>query len=269
MNIAFPAVIIFLLVLPGVVYNKSCSVSGQFRSQRQIVDEIFPSLRAAAVAHFIWVCGCFFISGWTGLVVDVEAVVLLTAGRLGTQQNSIDAIKAATDHPIALTIYFSSIILACFAFGCRRREEIRKKHGRIRAVKMFADKDESQARRFADWAEAMPVDYPESGTALIIIVASVTLGPITYLYAGILKKIYWSESSGEPEWLQLWATSRREITADDKSPKKESKNWYAVAGESFMIRFSEVDTLNLIYTVVEEIENDQDEVNDNIEVDHH
>ena len=112
---------------------------------------------------------------------------------------------------------------------------------------VFSAEDESQARRFAEWADPLPVDIPKSGVACTTIVASVTIGSKSYLYAGFLRKVFWNEATGEPEWLQLWSTLRRDITDDAQPNTKTSEHWYDIEGESFMIRFSKVDTLNLIY----------------------
>ncbi len=251
MNIAFSAVLIVLLVLPGVIFNKCRSVSGRFRSQHQIVDELFPSLGAAAVAHFIWVLGCWLLSGWTGLYVDTEAVLLLVAGQLGRHKDSVDAIEAVSKHPFAVSLYFSSLLLACFYAGRLHKWFRLRRHGQVNALRVFSAEDESQARRFAEWAETLPVDIPQSGITRIIIVASVVIGSKSYLYAGLLKKVFWDESTGEPEWFQLCSTLRRDIL-DDKPPEKSSEKWYDVEGESFMIRFSTIDTLNLIYSALEE-----------------
>lgn len=252
MNIAFPAVLIILLVLPGVIFNRCRSVCGRFRTQHQLTDEIFPSLGAATVAHLLWVLGCCMLSGWTGLVVDVESVMLLVAGRLGEQPQSIDAIKSTSDHPIAVFIYFSSLLLVC-CFAGHLHGYIRiKLHGKQRALMVFSAEDESQARRLAEWADALPVDIPKSGITCTTIVASLTIGSKSYLYAGLLKKVFWDEATGEPEWLQLWATIRRDITDDGSPATKTSEHWYEVEGESFMIRFSRVDTLNVIYSALDE-----------------
>jgi hypothetical protein len=254
LNIAFSAVLIILLVLPGVIFNRCRSVSGRFKSQHQIADELFPSLGAASIAHLVWVFGCYLLSGWTGLIVDVEAVLLLVAGQLGKHKDSVDAIEAASSHPIAVLLYFASILLVCCGLG-RAHAWIRlKRHGPVRAMMLFSAEDESQARRFGQWAETLPVDIPESGVAYTAIVASLTIGSTSYLYAGFLKKVFWDEATGEPEWLQLWSAVRRDITHDADLHSNSPERWYGVKGESFMIRFAEVDTLNLIYSALKETE---------------
>jgi hypothetical protein len=251
LNIAFSAVLIVLLVLPGVVFNKYHSVSGRFKSQHQIADEFFPSIGAAGIAHCVWILGCYMISGCTGLYVDIEAVLLLTAGQLGKQKDSVDAIEAVSNHPIAVSLYFSSILLVCCGLGRLHRWLRLKLHGQVHALMAYSAEDESQARRFAEWTETLPVDVPKSGITRIVIVASVVVGSKSYLYAGLLKKVFWDEATGEPEWFQLCSTVRRDIL-DDKLSDTSAETWYDVEGESFMIRFSTVDTLNLIYSAFEE-----------------
>jgi hypothetical protein len=250
LNIAFPAALIILLVLPGVIFNKCRSVSGRFRSQRQIIDELFPSMGAAGIAHLIWIIACCLISPWTGLTVNIQAVLLLTAGRLGEGQYTTDALGAASSHPIAVFAYFSSLLLACYSAGCCYRHWLLHHHGQVRALTLFSADDESQARRVAEWASLMPIEAPELGITCIMIVASLTIGSKSYLYAGFLRRIIWDESTGEPEWFQLCSTQRRNIEDDREHVTDE--RWYDVEGDNFMIRFSEVDTLNLIHTSFED-----------------
>ena len=251
MNIAFSAVLIILLVLPGVIYNKCRSVCGRFKSQHQIADELFPSLGAAAIAHFVWVLGCCLLSGWTGLCVDLEAVLLLVAGQLGKHKDSVDAIESVSNHPLAVLLYFASILLVCGVLGHANRWFRIWRHGKVHALMAFSAEDESQARRFAEWAETLPVEIPKTGITRIVIVASMIIGSKSYLYAGLLKKVFWDEATGEPEWFQLCSTVRRDIL-DDNPASTSSEAWYNVEGESFMIRFSKVDTINLIYSTFEE-----------------
>lgn len=261
MNIAFPAVLIILLALPGVIFNRRRSVSGRFRSQRQILDEIFPSLGVACAAHLVWVLGCYLLSGQTGLFVDTEAVLLLAAGRTGAQQHSVEAIQAISDHPVAVFLYFSTLLVACYYAGSIYRRYLLRQGGAVRALTMFSAEDESQARRFAEWAQVLPLDLPAESVACTTIVASVTVGSQSYLYAGMLKKVFWNETTGEPEWFQLSSTLRREIAADRTPADNNAERWYTVEGESFLIRFSEVDTLNLIYSALEEASDNRGEPN--------
>jgi hypothetical protein len=259
LNIAFSAVLITLLVLPGIVFNRCRSVSGRFGSQHAIADEFFPSLGAAAVGHVIWALGCYLLSPCTKLLVDIQATILLMAGQTGSHKDGIDAIEAVSKHPVAVLLYFSSLLLlSCFA-GHRQKRFRLSRHGPVRALTAFSAGDESQARRFAEWAETLPVEISHSGITRIFVVASLVVGSKAYLYAGLLKKVFWNEATGEPEWFQLSSTIRRDIL-DDGADDEAAEHWYSVEGESFMIRFSTVDTLNLIYSTLEESPDTQEQL---------
>jgi hypothetical protein len=259
LNIAFPAVVIILLVLPGVIFNRCRSVSGRFKSQHQIADELFPSLGAAAIAHLAWVCGCYALSSLTGLYVDIEATLLLIAGQLGKTKDSVNAIEAVSNHPVAVLVYFSSLLLVCYGGGCFIQRWRLRRHGYTKALMMFAAEDESQARRVAEWADTLHVEIPGEGLEVAVaVVLSVVVGSKAYLYAGWLRNVFWDETTGEPVWFQLYSTIRRDILADktldktsDETSDKHAEAWYPVEGESFMIRSSTVDTINLIYSTIE------------------
>jgi hypothetical protein len=193
------------------------------------------------------------LSPLTGLSIDIEATLLLIAGQLGKTKDSVDAIEAASNHPIAVVFYFATLLPACCVAGWLYKKWRLKRHGHVRALMMFSAEDEAQARRFADWANAFHVEIPDQGITRIVIVASVVVGSKAYLYAGWLKNVFWDEATGEPEWFLLYSTLRRDIL-DDKVNDKRNEKWYPVEGESFMIRFSTVDTLNLIYSMIEESE---------------
>jgi hypothetical protein len=127
--------------------------------------------------------------------------------------------------------------------------------------------DEFQIRRFAEWADVLTVDIDKSEIANVIIVASLTVGSKSYLYAGILERVLWNEPTGEPEWLILSSPMRRNVdddqieeANDESGAEDEESRWYNIAGESFMLRYSKVDTLNLIYTLVTESDLDVQEL---------
>jgi len=174
----------------------------------------------------------------------------LVAGRLDEGSSSVTALNSLSDHPVAVFVYFSTLFGACALCGYGLRRLLQWIHGPIKELLLFAGPDEFQARRFAHWSRVLSVDIATNQVTCTTVVASALLGSKSFLYAGLLKSVLWNESSGEPEWLELSSTMRRETGAADEPPEGEDEHWYSIQGESFMLRYSKVDTLNLIYSAL-------------------
>jgi len=251
LNIAFQAIVILLLVLPGVIFFKWSSAFRRFRVQRPIADDIFRSLVAAGFAHLLWVPFSNCVSYAIGLRADIQSALLLVAGRLGKQADSIEALEAVSKHPVAVLSYFTTLFAACALSGWICRRYVQWRHGAINALAKSAAPDEYQARRFAEWSRVLSFDITKDEVARVAVVASLVVGQKSFLYAGLLRNVLWNESSGEPEWLELSSPMRRPVDADE--PDADGKDpWYDIEGESFMLRYSKVDTLNLIYSSLSE-----------------
>ena len=58
MNFAYPALVLLLYALPGIIFRKHLSTAGQFRQARTVADEFAPSVAWAIAWHVAWISIC-------------------------------------------------------------------------------------------------------------------------------------------------------------------------------------------------------------------
>ena len=109
MNIAFPALFVFLLALPGIILRYS------YREwlwktpvyPLPIGEMVAKSAFSAAVLNFLW---CLLASGF-GYRINYGDVLLLLTGGFGLPSAMLaDRLEAITRHPLAIAAYFGSFM---------------------------------------------------------------------------------------------------------------------------------------------------------------
>jgi hypothetical protein len=107
MSIAFQALVLFAIALPGIVLRKRMSTAGPFRQPRSLTDELAQSLIYAAIAHTVWVWLCGLLVPYTR-VVSLKSVVMLAIGQFGPNQFELPrAMNALTESAPWVAAYSS------------------------------------------------------------------------------------------------------------------------------------------------------------------
>lgn len=251
MNFAFPALLIFLLALPGLILRYTYS-RGFFRDKspvsfRPITDEIGYSVVIAASLHLV---ACVVVTN-IGFSINLRAAWILLTGSYGKDNQDFDAaIGAFTEFPLEVCFYF----LALFAFSALLGYSI---HFLIR--KCHLDLKYQSLRFRNEWfylltGEILQYDEEEEdrravdGTYLSGIVHQ---GDKCYLYRGIVQDFYF-DYQGNLDRVVLVAAQRREIGADRTTQERterpdEDPRYYNIEGKYFIIRYSEIKTMNINY----------------------
>lgn len=237
MNIAFPALIIFLLLLPGFIFHSFFYTEGntlldyQPFSRKTILCFIFNfSL------HFLWI---FFI--WLfGYTINFEVLISL----LATQQNSYFhiALEIISLHILSISSYFFSLYIFSGLFAYWAGKLIRK---------YKLDKTIKFLRIESSWYYFFEGYDCKNKPNAVSVSATIEQGNECYLYEGILVDFF-LDNKGEPERLVL-ASARRRLLEDDKleSDKKNTENnknrFYSIDSDYFVLKYAELKTLNLVY----------------------
>jgi hypothetical protein len=118
MNLAFPAFLVFLLILPGLIFRYAYA-RGSWgwaspTSAKKISDEITFGIVGSLVLHAI---GIFSLSGW-GIKPDLSILLAFLTGNFGPNDDflagSVDVV--ASNHA-RITAYFLLFGLAALGFG--------------------------------------------------------------------------------------------------------------------------------------------------------
>jgi hypothetical protein len=242
MNVALPALIVFFLLLPGFIFRTNLKraerTSLDFSPFGQIVAE---AILWALALHLLWLLVSHFV-----FQHDFEPLVLmrLLSSAPAVQAEATDAVARQFNW---ISAYFGTLILVSFTLPRLIRNVI----SRYRLDR--ADAPMSGIFRFhqAPWyylltgADFSPDDAPD----LILVSAIVEVGKEAVLYVGVLDEFY-VDAEGQLDRLVLQSVARRPISADKAGAADggaPETRFYAVDGDSFVLRYSESITLNIQY----------------------
>lgn len=254
MNIAFPALLIIGLILPGMVFRYTYA-RGSWGwtspiSFRSVSDELAYSAIFAVGLHFLWALGALSL----GYSIDFQSLLAFLTGNFGIRgENYARAIKSIAEHPGAIGGYFLTLYGAAAAAG-RSSHWLIRKTGLDLKTQVFRFKNEwfylltGEALSFRGVAtDPRPIDG-------VFLSAVVDHGKESYLYRGIVED--WSfDAGGQLESLRLSLAHRRKLDDDRReSPPAmvgsyvpPDDRYYEIRGDLLALRYSEIKTLNLDY----------------------
>lgn len=243
MNIALPAFVAFLLLLPGFIFR------ARFKLAERTSLDFSPFGRVAAdailwaiFAHLLWLFLSFFIFSQR----FEPAVLLKLLSSAPTSQS--EAISAVGRDVGWIASYFGSLFLAALVAPGVLRSQIAK-HRLDRGTARF-----SSIFRFHDapWYYLLTgADFSqEEKPDLIMISAIVEVAKDAVLYVGVLDDFFF-DSDGNLDRLILQSVARRPLSADKNTASPEGsatdERFYDIDGDSFVLRYQDVKTLNVQY----------------------
>lgn len=242
MNVAFPALLIFLLVLPGLIFNLAF-----YQTENA-------PLKYISLTHKAFVCSAFAIllhAIWLYLIVylflynvNVDLILILLSGAKDSKFSS--AIATITTHEVFISaIYLISLYLGSYLLGISLRWCIRR--FQLEKFNIFRiDSPWYYLFTGYDWKDGKP--------AGVRIAAIVEIAGKGYLYVGWLDKFY-LDNNGSIDRLILTGAMRREIEKDKKIPESDSLvgRFYPIDGHYFVLKYSEAKSLNVQFIQLEEL----------------
>lgn len=254
MNIAFSALLVLVLVLPGITLRYAYA-RGPWRwshptSLRPLADEVAYSVVAATGLHLLWI----YLAQYVGAQPDLTAVMVLLTGAYGPDGRLLEPTLASiTGNPGAIGTYFGSLYAFSAAAGTLAHYVIRRARLDLR----------SRPLRFSnDWYYLLSGEVMEFGElgggekniAGVYLSAVVELGGSAYLFRGIVADFSY-DSDGQLDRILLRAAHRRKLSDDRSSSdptRSDADRYYDVRGDFLVLRYSEIKTLNLDYFEIEE-----------------
>lgn len=242
MDIAFPALLIFLLAGPGFVFR-------EFNQRREIrATESTPfsrtsmvSLLYSAIINAI-ACGAADLNGYEVRLGDLY-LLLVQADGLNTQQEAWQL--SWNQNSSTIMSYFGltwfgawlgakAWLLLITQFNYERPDH------RLSAL----------VRGDAPWFYLLTGADHTSVVDGTFIAATVGIEGQAYLYQGLLANFELGDD-GKLDRLVLTQAARRLLSQDRIGPDTDPLNrFYAIAGDQFVIKYSEISTLNISYLVL-------------------
>ncbi len=279
MNFAFPTIFILFLVLPGVLLrlgyyrgvNLDVEKSRPPFSEPPLGDEIIWSALWAGILHFGWIsawCQAFHRSP---KIVLKNALILLVSPP-GSNDNDLvnQAIEQSSQGAGEIFVYFLSLSMTAYALGLGSRWFVRH-HGLDHLFAPLRFNSPWFYVLSGEFVSPLPPEHPQRwrpswwpGAKIIQadvvqISAVVRQGDDVYIYIGILRD-YEFDRTGQLDRLILDAASRRLLSKDKqstaKTPKEDGRDdrFYPIESSCFIIRYSDICTLNIVYSLFEELD---------------
>lgn len=241
MNVALPALIVFLLLLPVFIARSRVKhaerISLDYSPFGQVATE------AVIWAMALHLCGVLAVQCLTPYQFKPELVLRLFSTDPLLQAKALDGVAAQTD---LITHYFGWLLVISYLGPTAVRALIQ--HQRL-------DRYNAPLQRLLRFTGA-PWYYLLSGADFqkneapdcVSISAVVNVSGEPYLYTGILDE-YFLTQEGDLDRLILQQVMRRPFAKDkvDDGTPTEATRFYSIDGDYFVLRYSEAITLNVEY----------------------
>ncbi len=244
MNIAFSAVLVFILVLPGLLFRYTYQ-RGFFRRSPVTVpsfaEDLAFSVLWAGLLHTLWLN----LFALFGLRLEYGPLLALLVGQFGRDQIYLDdAVLALQTAHAAITFYFLSLFAAGYGMGYAFHALVRRQRW-DRTTRAFRFPNEWY---YLFSGEEADVDEPN-----VYVTVLLELKEGTYLYRGILQAWYF-DRQGSLERIVLEEVLRRRLSEDRDSSEPylppmrgTDERYYSVEGDLLVLRYNEIKTLNVEY----------------------
>ena len=254
MNVAFPALLIALLILPGAIFRYSYA-RGSWGwtspvSFRSISDELAYSAVFAVGLHALW----SYLGGLLGYRVAIRALISFLSGSFGPRGELFQtSMSALTAHPAAIVTYFLSLAFVAALTGRLAHAAVRKTKWDLR-TQIFRFKNEWHYLLTGEALSFKEVSLQSRDVDGVYLSAVVDHSKDSYLYRGIVED--WTfDRDGNLETIALSNAHRRLMSQDRPQAHTEQpgaqippdSRYYKIHGDLLVLRYTEIKTLNLDY----------------------
>lgn len=250
MNIALPAIVIFILLLPGFIvrsrFKRAERVSLDYSPFGQVVTQ---AVLWTAILHIVWL---YLAYQFLDQRLQTDILFKLLSSDTAGQTKAIELI-AKQDVRIA-AYFFTILVFAYVAPAIARRAIIYFRMDR-------RDSAIGSLLRFnhAPWYYLLTgADFDKNNEPdLISVAAIVDAAGVATLYTGVLEDFFFDQDGGLDR-LVLSNVARRQLESDkslatDASEDSVQERFYAVDGDYFVLRYSEAITLNIQYVKLRDV----------------
>jgi hypothetical protein len=254
MNVAFSALLIALLILPGAIfrYGYARGAWGWTSpvSFRNVSDELAYSAVFAVGLHLTW----NGIASLFGYSTDFASLVVLLSGNFGDNGERYEvAIQSIAGHPAAIGLYFLSLTLVASILGRMAHAAVRQFQWDLQ-TQIFRFKNEWYYLLTGEALSFKEVSIEPREVDGVYLSAVVDHSKDSYLYRGIVED--WTfNADGSLATISLSNAHRRLLSDDKRSPHTElpgepiepDSRYYKIHGDLFVLKYAEIKTLNLDY----------------------
>lgn len=256
MEFAFSALLLLILILPGFIlqltYTRGFWRWNSPNVNRPLTEQIPSGIVSAGILHLTWasISSCFFYT------INLKVLIMLLIGNYGHDEEHLETVlNSVADNSYKIAIYFLSLytfsaFLGYFFHFIVRKTKLDQK------TRFFRFNNEwfySLRGELSQFKETPNIEGLQAGVLLTSIVHH---GDNNYLYRGFVYDFFF-DTNGNLDRVVLMDTDRRDLSKDKKSDDGEDEErYYNVEGDYFILRCSEMVTVNLYYITFEEDKED-------------
>ncbi len=235
MNIAFPAFLILLLILPGFIF-----LSAHERKENTAIERK-PFDVSSAIALFFALLIHLILSGlfsFFGLTPDYSLPLKLALG-LKTLTYDLESIE---DHALAVTLYFLLSFSLPYLLG-KFTQWVRFSLNPYKDSRFSFD---------TPWYYELKGKLSDVHDAQIIQLTCLQdLSEGTYLYYGVLEDFY-LDREGQLDRVVLSDVFRRKLASDDGGQPESQNRFYGIKGDRLVLKYADIRNINIEYLYITE-----------------
>lgn len=256
MEFAVSALLLLILLLPGFIlqtaYTKGFWRWNSPTTTRPITEQVLSGVVTASFLHLLWASMC----AWLGYPINLSAIMMLLLGTYGHDDEFFTiTLNSLTNNPYKVFIYFTSLYLASASLGYLSHYLVRrfKLDRRTRILRFDNEWFYLLSGEITEYKEFTEDFGKVAGVYLTTIIHH---SDEDYLYRGIVADFFF-DKSGSLDRVLLTLAHRRPLPKDRKpdqefDPEEIDDRYYSIEGDYFILRYSEMSTINLDYFFVEE-----------------
>lgn len=271
MEFAVSAVFLLVLLLPGFIlqtaYTKGFWRWNSPTSSRSLTEQVPAAIVIASALHALWAGGAAVI----GSPVNLGSVMMLLTGAYGHEEAHFEsALSSLTGNPYKVFFYFASLCSVAALTGYVSHFAVRQL-GLDRSTRILRFNNHwfyllsGEITEFNEFGGSPAMGEDVDGVLLTTIVHH---GDGDYLYRGLVVEFFF-DKDGTLDRVLLVLAARRKLADDRKreeepgSPESEAR-YYDIEGDYFVLKYSEMHTINVDYLFVVPEGTSITETNDNI-----
>lgn len=249
MEFAFSAILLLIILLPGFILQ-SAYTKGFWRwnsptSARSLTEQIPAAVVLSSILHVVWAS----LTAQVGYPISLDAVVMLLLGSYGHEEGRFAfTISAFTNHPYKVFFYFTSLYVASALLGYVSHSVVRNQAW-DRSTRILRFNNQWYYLLTGEITEfkESPYKFPEIDGVLLT--AVVHHQEQDWLYIGLIEDFFF-DKSGALDRVLMTSVQRRKLSEDKESDGETNQKYYEIEGDYFVLRYTEMSTINLDYIFV-------------------
>lgn len=259
MNIAFPALLVFALVLPGFICRSAYfDTEKTDLSNQPFSVEGTVSFVLSIALHLVWIQLSSAFSPILGFPVYVNVDDVFTLLSHTSENATQAALLNISNNIYPISTYFISLYIASWCLGTVAQMSVKHFELDIKFPTLF----KFDIPWFYQFKRVVLVSKDEHGDTVktvitkdkypkffVMITCAVTRPDDTYLYSGALDDFFFKKD-GTLDRIVLTAVYRRKISSDDEEKNaidRASPPFYAIEGHRVIIRYEDISSLSIEY----------------------